>query len=92
MSEPSDGEYPQLWEIHAQLVAARVRILQSIMAFYIEKDSMIEEVFAVELAMGVPVFVYVPQTAPGQASKLKFDSIVTSYQTVFQTFTEVYDL
>ena len=88
----SDGEYPQIWEIHAQLVAARQRLLQALMAFYIQKDSCIEELFAVEQELGLPQFIYVPKTPSGQNSLMKFNSVAASYKKVFDRFKEVYEL
>lgn len=89
---PSDGEYPQIWEHHAALLISRQRLLQALLAFYLQKDDCIQEIFDIEIKMGLPSFSYVPQTTAGKNALTKFNSVSASYANVLDRYKSVYGL
>jgi hypothetical protein len=89
---PSDGEYPALWEHFSQLVASRQRILQALMAFYVQKNDCIEELYKNETKMGLPSFEYLPQTVPGKNALMKFTSACDSYKNVMNRYKTIFEL
>lgn len=89
--EPSDMEYPQLWENYSQLLAHRQRMLQSAMAFYINADASIKSLFDCEVRLGLPFIDYKPQTEKGKISLEKFNMAILGYTTILKRFKDIYD-
>lgn len=89
--EPSDMEYPQLWENYSQLLAHRQRMLQSAMAFYITADDSIKSLFDCEVRLGLPFIKYAPQTEKGKISLEKFNMAILGYTTILKRFKDIYD-
>jgi hypothetical protein len=89
---PSDGEFPQMWEHYSQMVALRQRMLQAMMAYYLQKEEGIEQLYATETKMGLPHIDYLPQTTGGKNSLTRFNSVCASYNQVMDRFKSIYGL
>jgi len=88
--EPTDYEFPQLWENYSQLLTQRQRMLQSAMAFYISADISVKALYDCEVKLGLPVVDHVPETQQGKTALTKFTSTVTNYTTILKRFKETY--
>ena len=89
---PSDGEFPQMWEHYSQMVALRQRMLQAMMAYYLQKEEGVEKLYETETKMGLPFIDYIPQTTPGKNSLTRFNSVCSSYDKVMNRFKSIYGL
>lgn len=90
--QPSDGEWPQVWENYGQMISVRQRMLQSIMAFYLAKSDIVEDLYEVERKLTIPEISHVPVTNAGKAALTKYNAIVESYNIVCQRYKSVYSL
>ena len=90
--QPTDGEWPQVWENYGQMIALRQRMMQSIMAFYLAKSDIVEDLFDIERKLTLPEFSYVPVTNNGKQALTKYNSIVESYNIVLNRYKSVYSL
>lgn len=90
--QPSDGEWPQIWENYGQMISLRQRMLQSIMAFYLAKSEIVEDLYDVERKMSLPEFDYTPVTSAGKTALTKYNAIVESYNIVCHRYKSVYSL
>jgi hypothetical protein len=90
--QPTDGEWPQVWENYGQMIALRQRMLQSIMAFYLAKSDIVEDLFEVERKLTLPEISYTPVTTNGKNSLTKYNAIVESYNIVMNRYKSVYNL
>lgn len=88
--EPTDYEFPQLWENYAQLLTQRQRMLQSAMAFYISCDVSVKALYDCEIKLGLPVIHHVPETQQGKIALSRFTSVCTNYTTILNRFKETY--
>lgn len=88
--EPTDLEFPQLWENYAQLLTSRQRMLQSALAFYVSSDISVKALYDCEIKLGLPVIEHVPETQQGKNALSKFTSTVSSYTTILHRFKETY--
>ena len=89
--EPTDYEFPQLWENYAQLLTSRQRMLQSAMAFYVSADISVKALYDCEIKLGLPVIEHVPETQQGKNALSRFTSVVSSYTTILKRFKETYN-
>lgn len=89
--EPTDLEFPQLWENYAQLLTSRQRMLQSAMAFYVSADISVRALYDCELKLGLPVIEHVPETQAGKSALSRFTSVVGNYTTVLNRFKDTYN-
>lgn len=89
---PSDGEFPQMWEHYSQIVALRQRMLQAMMAYYLQKEEGIEKLYETESKMGLPQIDYLPQTTPGKNALTRFNAVCSSYDKVMARFKSIYGL
>jgi hypothetical protein len=90
--QPSDGEWPQVWENYGQMISLRQRMLQSIMAFYLAKADIVEDLYEVERKLSLPEISYVPVTTSGKNALTKYNAIVESYNIVCNRYKSVYSL
>jgi hypothetical protein len=90
--QPTDGEWPQVWENYGQMIALRQRMMQSIMAFYLARSDIVEDLFELERKLTLPEFSYVPVTNIGKQSLTKYNAIVESYNIVMNRYKSVYSL
>lgn len=88
----SDGEFSQMWEHYSQMVALRQRMLQAIMAYYLQKEEAVEKLYQTEIKMGLPDIDYLPQTTQGKNALTRFNSVCSSYEKVMARFKSVYGL
>ena len=89
--QPSDFEFPQLWENYSLIVQSRQRMLQSAMAYYINADISVKALYDCEKKLGLPVIDYVPQTVQGKNSLTKFNSVCATYRNVLERFESSYN-
>jgi len=89
--EPTDLEFPQLWENYAQLLTSRQRMLQSALAFYVSADVSVKALYDCEIKLGLPLIEHVPETQQGKNALSKFTSTVGSYTTILHRFKETYN-
>lgn len=89
---PSDGEFPMIWENYTQIVAARQKMLQALLAFYLQKEEVIDILYEVETSLSLPHIPYVPKTAVGQNALTRYNSVVASYKNVLQRYKSVYNI
>lgn len=89
--EPTDYEFPQLWENYSQLLTSRQRMLQSAMAFYVSADISVKALYDCEVKLGLPVIDHVPETQQGKNALNRFTSTVSNYTTVLNRFKETYN-
>lgn len=90
--EKSDGEFPQLWEHYGQMLSLRQRMLQAILAYYIQTDICVEKLYETETKMGIPHIDYLPETVQGKNALTKFNAVISSYQKVLDRFKTTYSL
>jgi hypothetical protein len=89
--EPTDYEFPQLWENYAQLLTQRQRMLQSAMAFYVSADISVKALYDCELKLGLPFIDHVPETVQGKNALSKFTSVSSAYTTILNRFKDTYN-
>lgn len=89
--EPTDLEFPQLWENYSQLLSQRQRMLQSALAFYVAADPSVKALYDCEVKLGLPVIEHVPETQQGKNSLSRFTSVCSGYTTILQRFKETYN-
>ena len=90
--EKSDGEFPQMWEHYSQMVTLRQRMLQAILAYYIQSDVCVEKLYETETKMGLPFIDYLPETVQGKNALTRFNAVAASYQKVLDRFKTTYSL
>ena len=89
--EPTDYEFPQLWENYSQLLSSRQRMLQSAMAFYIGADISVKALYDCEIKLGLPIIDHVPETQQGKIALSRFTSVCSTYTTILNRFKETYN-
>lgn len=89
--EPTDYEFPQLWENYAQLLTSRQRMLQSAMAFYVSADVSVKALYDCEIKLGLPFIDHVPETQQGKSALSKFTSVCSAYTTILNRFKDTYN-
>ncbi len=91
LPEPTDYEFPQLWENYSQLLSQRQRMLQSALAFYISADASVKALYDCEIKLGLPHLDHVPQTQAGKNALHRFTSVSSSYTTILNRFKDTYN-
>lgn len=88
--EPTDFEFPQLWENYSQLLSQRQRMLQSVLAFYIAADPSVKALYECEIKLGLPHIVYIPKTQSGKNALQRFTSVCSTYTTILNRYKDTY--
>lgn len=89
--EPTDLEFPQLWDNYAHIITQRQRMLQSCMAYYTVSDASVRALYDSEVKSGLPHFDHVPTTQGGKNSLARFTSVCTGYTKVLARFRSAFE-